>query len=627
MAKSHNGIFFYKGIKMATVQTTMPAEKTQERTAIATQYHWNVEALYPSWDAWKEDLDKWGREENDPHWPELIPFRKTWMQKPENLKALIELCCEIDRQLSRLYTYAHLRHDEDVAAETAKKAHARIVSLLYAFRQETSWIEPEMLQLPEEELNRMITSDVLKDYAFYLEKIVRLKKHTLPASEEELLAMAGKALETASQAFGAFNNADLKFPSVEDSQGKIRELTHGKYLLYLRDKDRKLREGSFKSLHRSFATYGNTLCELLNGQIQRHVLDMRARKYSSCVEAALFPNQIDVKVYSALIQAVRAHLPALHRYMYLRKEAMGLDKLHLYDLHVPLVKEVEMGMSYEEATKVIIESVAILGEDYQRALNQGLTQDRWVDRYENARKRSGAYSSGCYDSMPYILMNYHGTFNDVMTLTHEAGHSMHSLFSRRNQPYHYSQYSIFVAEVASTFHEELLLRHLLTKVKSKEQRAFLINQKLDDMRSTLLRQTMFAEFELKIHSFAEQGTPLTPELLKMEYRKLNEEYFGPDVHVDEEADIEWARIPHFYYNFYVYQYATGISAAHALVDKVLHGGEKARDQYLAFLSSGSSRYPIDVLEVAGVDMRTSEPVEAAMRHFDELVTELAELLR
>jgi oligoendopeptidase F len=612
---------------MTAAQSSIPAEKTQERAAIAKKYHWNVEALYPSWEAWEEDLDKWGREENEPHWSELIPFRKDWMQKPENLKALIELCCEIDRHLSKLYTYAHLRHDEDVAEETAKKAHSRIVSLLYAFRQETAWIEPEMLQLPEEELNTIIKSPILKDYTFYLEKITRLKKHTLPALEEELLAMAGKALETASQAFGAFNNADLKFPSIEDSQGKIRELTHGKYLLYLRDKDRKLREGAFKTLHRSFAAFENTLCELLSGQIQRHVLEMRARKYKSCVEAALFPNQIDVKVYSALIQAVRAHLPALHRYMYLRKETMGLDKLHLFDLHVPLVKEVEMGMSYEDATKLVIESVAVLGEDYQRALNQGLTQDRWVDRYENARKRSGAYSSGCYDSMPYILMNYQGTFNDVMTLTHEAGHSMHSLLSRRNQPYHYSQYSIFVAEVASTLHEELLLRHLLTQVKSKEQKAFLINQKLDDMRATLLRQTMFAEFELKIHDFAEQGIPLTPALLKAEYRKLNEEYFGPDVHVDEEVDIEWARIPHFYYNFYVYQYATGISAAHALVDKVLKGGEKARDNYLTFLSSGCSRYPIEVLELAGVDMRTPQPMESAMRHFDELVTELSELLR
>ena len=608
-------------------QSTMLAEKTQERTAIDKRFHWNVESLCSSWEAWEEELKQWGRGEKEPHWPELSAYRERWKQSPEDLKELVELCCKIDRHLSKLYTYAHLRHDEDVAGETAKKAYSRIMSLIYAFRQETAWIEPEMLQLPEEVLKRLIDSPALKDYVFHLEKIVRLKKHTLPAAEEELLAMSGKALETASQAFGAFNNADLKFAPVEDSQGKLRELTHGKYLLYLREKDRKLREGAFKSLHKSFAGFENTLCELLSGQIQRHVLEMRARKYDSCLESALFPNQIDVKVYTSLIQAVRAHLPALHRYMYLRKEAMGLDKLHLFDLHVPLVKDVEMGMSYEDATKLIIESVAVLGEDYQRALNQGLTQDRWVDRYENARKRSGAYSSGCFDIMPYILMNYHGTFNDAMTLSHEAGHSMHSLLSRQGQPYHYSQYSIFVAEVASTFHEELMLRHLLAQVKSKEQKAFLITQKLDDMRATLLRQTMFAEFELKIHTFAEQGIPLTPALLKSEYRKLNEEYFGPDVHIDEEADIEWARIPHFYYNFYVYQYATGISAAHALVDKVLKGGEKARDDYLKFLSSGSSRYPIDVLQLAGVDMRTPQPVEAAMRHFDELVTELAALLR
>ncbi len=610
-----------------TATTEMPADKTQERNEIGKEFHWNVEALYPSWTQWEEDVAKWGRESSSTRWPELELFRKNWKDSHEEMKKLIEFCCEVERRLSKLYTYAHLRHDEDVAEEIAKKAHSRIVTLLYAFRQETAWMEPELLRLSEEQLQGILQSPLLKEYAFYLEKIVRMKAHTLEASEEELMAMAGKALETASQAFGAFNNADLKFQPAVDGKGNSRELTHGKYLLYLRDKDRTLRESAFKNLHRSFFAYENTLCELLSGQIQRHLLEMRARKYGSCVEAALFPNQIDVKVYSSLIQAVRAHLPALHRYMHLRKEAMGLDKLHLFDLHVPLVRQVEMGMSYDDAVKIIVESVAVLGKDYQSALSQGLSQDRWVDRYENARKRSGAYSSGCFDSMPYILMNYHGTFNDVMTLSHEAGHSMHSFLSRKNQPFHYSQYSIFVAEVASTFHEELLLRYLLTQVKTKEQKAFLINQKLDDMRATLLRQTMFAEFELKMHKFAEEGIPLTPALLKAEYRKLNEEYFGPDVHVDEEADIEWARIPHFYYNFYVYQYATGISAAHALVDKVTSGGDSARDAYLAFLSAGSSKYPIDVLGLAGVDMRTSEPVEAAMRHFNELVTELDGLLR
>lgn len=606
---------------------SIPEAKTQERCAIAKQDQWNVEALYSSWQAWEEDLLKWGRESSSPHWPELNAFKESWKKSSEDLKKLIDICCEIDRQLSKLHTYAHLRHDEDVSEEVAKKAYSRITALLYAFAQEAAWIEPELLAYPEEKLDALIHSKPLDSYRFYLEKMVWMKKHTLPAEQEELLAMAGKSLETASQAFGAFNNADLKFPPAVDSQGQQKELTHGKYQLYLRSPDRALRESAFKNLHRSFLSYENTLCELLSGQVQCHLFGMKSRKFASCVEAALFPHQIDVSVYHSLIQAVKTHLPALHRYMNLRKKMMGLDQLHLYDLHVPLVKQVDMGMSYEEASKLIIESVAVLGKDYQNSLTQGLTKDRWVDRYENTKKRSGAYSSGCYDSMPYILMNYHGTLNDALTLTHESGHSMHSLLSRANQPYHYSRYSIFVAEVASTFHEELLLRHLLNRVTSKEQKAFLINQKLDDMRSTLLRQTMFAEFELKIHRWAEQGIPMTPELLKTEYRKLNQEYFGPDVLIDEEADIEWSRIPHFYYNFYVYQYATGISAAHALVDRVVNGGDKEREEYLTFLSSGSSKYPIDVLKLAGVDMRTPQPVEAAMRHFDALVTQLGELLR
>ncbi len=599
---------------------------TQQRSEISSANHWNVEALYPSWERWEEELKEVGREGKAPHWPEIAALQHGWKESPEHLKILIDLYCAIDRKLSKLYTYAHLRHDEDVAEETAKKAHSRITTLLHDFSQETSWIEPELLALPKEELSALIYSEELKPYLFYLEKMVRMKKYTLPAAQEELLALAGKPLEAASLAFGAFNNADLKFPPAQDSQGVMRELTHGKYLLYLRGSDRLLRESAFKNLHRSFAAYENTLCELLSGQVQGHLLGVKARKFSSCLQAALFPHQIDPSVYTALIEAVHAQLPALHRYMRLRKKIMGIEQLHLYDLYVPLIKEVEMGMAYEEATKLIVESVAPLGKEYQRQLKQGLTEERWVDRYENARKRSGAYSSGCYDSMPYILMNYHGTFSDVMTLAHEAGHSMHSLLSRQHQPYHYSQYSIFVAEVASTFNEELLLRHLVSKAKTKEQKAFLINQKLDDMRGTLLRQTLFAEFELKIHQFAEQGIPLTPALLKKEYKELNATYFGPDVCIDEEADIEWARIPHFYYNFYVYQYATGISAAHALVDRVLNGGDRERQDYLTFLSSGSSLYPIDVLKLAGVNMKERKPVEAAMRHFGDLVSELETLL-
>lgn len=601
-------------------------EKTQERAEIRIEHCWNVEALYSSWQDWEVDLVQWGREGRIPHWPEIQALKDTWKQSAEQLKQLIQTYLEIDRHITKLYTYAHLRHDEDVAEEQAKKAYQRINFLHHAFRQETAWVEPELLLLSREQLDAFLLSPTLNEYTFYLEQILRLKDHTLEAHQEELLAMSGNSLQAASQAFRAFNNADLTFLSVEDSQGRKRELTHGKYSLYMRDQDRKLREGAFKNLHRSFLSFENTLCELLNGQIQNQLFHTRAHHYSSCLEAALFPNQIDVSVYHALIAAVRESLPSLHRYIKLRKESLNIGKIHVYDLQVPLVKNMQIEMEFEPACELVLDSLAPLGKDYQALLRRGLFEDRWVDRYENARKRSGAYSSGCYDSMPYILMNYHGTFNDIMTLTHEAGHSMHSFLSRLNQPYQYSHYSIFVAEVASTFHEELLSRYLLKNAKSKEEKIFLINQKLDTIRSTLLRQTCFAEFELKLHEWAEQGIPLTPALLKEEYLKLNQEYYGPDLILDEEVAIEWARIPHFYSNFYVYQYATGLSAALALAEEVLTKGEEAKQRYLNFLSAGNSQYPLDVLKMAGVDMRTKQPVQAAMRHFDALVTELAELL-
>lgn len=612
---------------MAISLSIPESDKTKERSALAREFCWDVEVFYPTWDAWEDELKEIGREGAHPHWPELQVFKDTWHTSPTSFKELIELTLSIERRLSKLYTYAHLRHDEDVAAEIPKRNYARIAALLHDFRQETAWMEPAVLAFPSEKMECFLADSEIQPYAFHLQKILRLKKHTLTADQEELLAKAGMALEASSQAFSAFNNADLQFPPVRDKAGKEHPLTHGTYLVYMRDTDRTLRENTFKTIHRAFSGYENTICELLNGKVQAHVFEKKARHYSSCVEAALFPNQIDMNVYDSLIKTVRAHLNVVHKYICLRKQVLGLDEIHIYDLQVPLVKEVQMNMSYDDAVEAIIESLAIMGEEYQNILHKGLTQARWVDRYENARKRSGAYSSGCYDSMPYILMNYHDTFNDVMTLTHEAGHSMHSYLSREHQPYQYSQYSIFVAEVASTFHEELLLRYLLGRTDKKEEKIFLINQQIEKLRGTLLRQTLFAEFELKIHQFAEEGVPLTPALLKHEYRKLNEEYYGNELRLVPELDIEWARIPHFYCNFYVYQYATGISAADALVEKVLKEGKEARDKYLTFLSSGSSLYPLDVLQLAGVDMRSSEPVASAMRHFGQLVDSLEQLLR
>jgi oligoendopeptidase F len=456
--------------------------------------------------------------------------------------------------------------------------------------------------------------------------MVRLRDHTLSAKEEELLALGGNALSASQKAFSALNDADLDFGTVIDSEGNEHTLTHGSYQLLLRSPDRVLRKNAFEALHQRFSNHGNTIAELLNGQVQAHLFQARAHRYPSCLDAALYPKNVDTTVYHSLIEAVQNKLPLLHKYTRLRKRVLGVKELHMYDLYCPLVPDADVKMDYTEAEQLVIDSVAPLGEEYQSLLRKGLQQEHWVDRFENKNKRSGAYSSGCYDSMPYILMNYKGLLRDTFTLAHEAGHSMHSLLSRTHQAYQYSDYPIFLAEVASTFNEELLAHHLLNKTEDPKVRAYLLNERIEDLRGTLLRQTMFAQFELAIHQKAEEGEPLTPKTLSAIYQQLSSDFFGPDVVIDDEITIEWARIPHFYYNFYVYQYATGISTALALSKLVLEGGEKEREQYLSFLKGGCSKFPLDQLRCAGVDLSTPEPVETALELFGRLVDELEETL-
>jgi oligoendopeptidase F len=599
----------------------------KKRDEIAAADKWDVEALYPSFDEWEKDLAAWGRDAKGDRWPELSAFRGRLADGPRKLKGLLTLYLELDRHLSKLHTYARLRHDEDVAEERALQAHQRILSIVHQFRESSAWIEPEILAIPEALWREFIEADDLRDYTVYLEMIVRLRAHTLSADKEALVASVGKALETASKAFSAFNNADLKFPLAEDSSGAQQELTHATFQRYLRSRDRKLRESAFKGILGSYKKFENTLCELVHGEVQGHVFHAKSRGYSSSLEAALFPNQIDTSVYSTLIETARSGLPALHRYYALRQSLLGYAEIHLYDMHVPLVQELELSFPYEEACELVIASMAPLGAEYQETLTRGLKEERWVDRYENERKRSGAYSDGCYDSYPYMLLNYQGTLSDVMTLAHEAGHSMHSHLSRRHQPYHYSFYAIFVAEVASIFNEDLLFEHLYARSATPEERAFLINQKIDDFRSTFFRQVMFAELELRLHRMVEEGMPLTPVGVNALYLQLCKEYFGPAVVVDADIEIEWARIPHFYYGFYVYQYATGLSAAYALAERVRQEGAHARAQYLQFLSSGSSQYPLELLARAGVDMRTRQPVQAAIERFCALVGELERMMQ
>lgn len=597
-----------------------------ERKDIPQEDRWNVEGFFPSFAAWQQAFAKANRDEQKPRWPEIAAFKGKLGEGAATLKAALDTTLKIERELSSLYTYAHLRHDEDIADDAHKGAYTRASAILYDFAQETAWFEPELLALPEAKIQEYLSSPLLADFRFHIEKVIRVKQHVLPPEQEELMALAGKALQASHKAYSAINDADFNFGFAIDSKDNKHELTHATYELYLRSPDRILRKSAHQTMLLKYQDYENVLSELINGQAQKHLFTSRARNYPSCLDAALFGNNIDNSVYHSLIQAVNEEIGTYHKYLRLRQQVLNVGPLHLYDMNVSLIPNQEIKIPYKEAEQLIIESVAPLGAEYQNLLKEGLQKQRWVDRYENKNKRSGAYSSGCYDSMPYILMNYKDLIRDVFTLAHEAGHSMHSLLSHRNQPYQYSDYSIFVAEVASTFNEELLMRLLLERAKTKDEKIFLINQKLEDIVGTLFRQTMFAEFELFIHQMVEKNTPLTPLLLKEEYRKLSAKYYGPNVIIDEEADIAWARIPHFYYNFYVYQYATGISAALALAEKVVNGGQAERDAYLSFLKGGSSRYPIDLLQVAGVDMRTPAPVKAAIGKFNTLVDQLEDLI-
>jgi oligoendopeptidase F len=588
---------------------------------------WNLESLYPKISDWEKDFNTLAKQDQpSPHWPELASFKGKLGNGEEVLRAALETYFSIERSLIKIYTYAHLRHDEDITLDTTKAAHQMSGTLLHDFAEEAAWMGPEILAIPEKTFQKYLASPILKDYCFYLEKVFRMNKYTLSTESEQLLALAEKALEIPYKTFSALSDADFKFDPVMNSKGEWLELTHGTFGKYIRDYDRVLRKNAFVTYHKKYLEFENTLGELIQGKVQAHLLNARARKYDSCLQAALYPKNIDTEVYHALIKAVNENLGVLHKYVRLRKKILNVSELHLYDMYVPLISEMDIKMPYEEAEELIVESVSPLGVQYQNALKKGLQNDLWVDRYENKNKRSGAYSSGCYDSMPYILMNYKDLLRDVFTLAHEAGHSMHSLMSHQNQPYQYGQYPIFLAEVASTFNEDLLSQLMLQRATSDEQKIFLINQRIEDIRTTLFRQTMFAEFELEIHALVEKNVPLTPQLLKREFLKLNHKYFGEEVIIDSEIEVEWARIPHFYYNFYVFQYATGVSAALALSEKVALGGEQEREAYLSFLKGGSSLYPIDLLCVAGVDMRTSAPVEAAINKFSEWVDQLEKLL-
>jgi len=590
-----------------------------ERSEVQPEGLWNVEALYPSAEEWNKDFNSCSK---DKTWEELQAFRGRLEESAATVLKATKLYLDLEQRVGKIYIYASLRRDEDLGDSERTDRFQRAASLEHRLSQETAFLAPELLELSEEKLRQLLQDPSLAPYKFYLEKIVRLKKHTLGSAEEKLLAAAALPLDAASRAFGSFNNADLHFPDTIDAVGKPHPLTHGTYQTYMESHDRTLRKNSFQTMLTSYAAWENTLAELIHGEMQKHLFFAKARNFSSCLDAALFPHAIDPAVYRQLIATTRKNLPTLHAYFALRKKIMKLDELHLYDLRVPLIQHA-WPFDFDAAAHLTLDAVAPLGKPYQETLRQGLLANRWVDRYETPRKRSGAYSSGRYGTFPYILLNYQGRFSDMKTLAHEAGHSMHSYLSWKTQAYHDASYPIFLAEVASTFHEELVQRLLLERAKTREEKIFLLTQKIEDIRNTFVRQVMFAEFELAMHTAVENSIPLTHAYLKSTYLELNRDYFGSPITLDPEIAMEWARIPHFYYNFYVYQYATGIAAAHALVDTVLANGPEA---YLRFLSSGGSKFPLDTLKLAGVDMTTSAPIEATFKQLGLLTSELEKLL-
>lgn len=604
-----------------TMSEQSKVKKLPSRSEIKVEDTWKLEDIFASDDAWEKEF-----EEVKALIPQMEKFKGKLGESAQTLYDALQEQDELTMRVSKLYTYAHMRYDQDTTNSFYQGLNDRIKTLYTQIASALSYVTPEILSIEESKIKQyMAEHKELKLYAHALDEITRERPHILSESEEALLAQASEVLGSSSNTFGMLNNADLEFPSIKDENGEEVEITHGRYIRFLESSDRRVREEAFKAVYETYGKFKNTFASTLSGTVKKDNFSARVRHYNSARHSALSTNNIPEEVYDNLVKTVNDNLHLLHRYIDLRKKVLGIEELHMYDLYTPLVKDVKMEVTYEEAKDYILKGLKPLGEDYRNVLKEGF-ENRWVDVHENKGKRSGAYSSGTYGTNPYILMNWQDNVNNLFTLAHEFGHSVHSYYTRKTQPYPYGDYSIFVAEVASTCNEALLNDYLLKTIDDEKQRLYLLNHYLEGFRGTVFRQTMFAEFEHDVHVRAQNGEPLTPELLTKLYYDLNKKYFGDNLVIDEEIGLEWARIPHFYYNYYVYQYATGFSAAAALSKQILEEGDAAVERYVGFLKSGSSDYPIEVLKKAGVDMTTSQPIEEALAVFEEKLTEMERLL-
>ncbi|MDN4492296.1 oligoendopeptidase F [Ureibacillus aquaedulcis] len=598
------------------------AKKVLTREEVPVELTWDLEGIFQSDEAWELEF-----KEIEKLIPEAEKFKGQVAQGAKNLYDTLQFSDKLSERFGRLYVYSHLKHDQDTTNGKYQAMDSRVRSLGAKFSAAWSFVTPEILSIDEETIKNYINEyEPLSLYNQMLTELNLQRPHILSADKEELLAQMSEVTGASGNTFSALNNADLEFPKVKNDKGEEIQLTHGNYVTFLESDQREVRESAFKAMYQTYGKFQNTFATTLSGNVKAHNVRAKIRKYESARQSAMSNNYIPEKVYDQLISTIHEFLPVLHRYVSLRKKVLGLDELHMYDLFTPLVKEVKVDMPYEEAKEIMVKSFEPLGAEYQANVQKGL-DSRWVDVLENKGKRSGAYSSGTFGTNPFILMNWQDNLNNLFTLAHEFGHSMHSYLTRQNQPYPYASYSIFVAEVASTCNEELLFDYLLKTSEDAQQKIYLLNHWLDGFRSTVFRQTMFAEFEHIIHELDGNGEALTAERLTEIYYDLNKQYFGEEMTVDEEIGLEWARIPHFYYNYYVYQYATGQSAATALSKQILEEGQPAVERYLNnFLKAGCSDFPIEVLKAAGVDMESPAPIQEACKVFEERLSELEALL-
>lgn len=553
-------------------------------------------------------------------------YKGTLNQGASQFLDAIEFVLSVYRQTEIIYVYAHLKNDQDTGNTEYQALYARASSLFSKVSEAVSWFEPEILQLSDERIWQYFKEEPkLEVYRHYIQQIVDNRAHVLSADQESLLAGAGEIFEASSDTFAVLNNADLVFPTIEGENGEKVQLSHGVYGQLLESTDRSVREAAFKGLYSVYEQFRNTFASTLSTHIKGHNFKAKVRNYSSAREASLSNNHIPESVYDTLVDVVNKHLPLLHRYMELRKRLLEVEKLHMYDLYTPVLGEAPITFTYEEAKEKALEALKPMGEEYMTIVEK-VFSERWIDVVENKGKRSGAYSSGSYDTNPYILLNWHDTLDQLFTLVHEMGHSVHSYFTRSSQPYVYGDYSIFLAEIASTTNENILTEYLLETEKDPRVRAYVLNHYLDGFKGTVFRQTQFAEFEHFMHTEDEKGVPLTSEYLSDSYGKLNAKYYGPAVEEDPEIKFEWSRIPHFYYNYYVFQYSTGFSAASALAKRILSQEPDALENYLAYLKAGNSDYPVEVMKKAGVDMTQAAYIEDAMSMFEQRLNELEELI-